>query len=88
MPVIRPRIAATSARGEDAALDAVGQRLLDDAHPARDLLIVEVDERDGEAFGRHFLRDAAAHVAGTDDGEAFEGAIGCARVRGHHGYCV
>ena len=41
--------------------------------PARDLAIVDVDEHDVESFGRHLLRDAAAHVAGADDGEAIEG---------------
>ncbi len=75
--------------GEDAARDAVVQRLLDDAEAARDLLIVEVDERDAEAFGRHLLGDAAPHVAGADDGEAFEGPIDRGgAVMGHDRYCV
>ena len=76
-------------RGEDAALDAVVQRLLDDAEAARDLLVVEVNQRDAEAFGRHLLGDAAPHVAGADDGEAFEGPIaGGGGVTGHDRYCV
>ena len=76
-------------RGEDAALDAVVQRLLDDAQAARDLLVIEVNQRDAESFGRHLLRDAAPHVAGADDGEAFEGPIaGRDGVTGHDRYCV
>ncbi len=71
-------------RREQLSFEALVQRLLDNAQPACNLVVVEIDEHDLEGFGRHLLGDAAPHVAGPDYSQAFETSV----IHAHHPICV
>ena len=54
---------------ENPAADPITERPLNRGQSLCGPGVIDIGKNDTESFGRHLLGDAAAHRAGTDDGE-------------------